>query len=108
MPRLRLIASRDLSPLIADIPLSYSARSAVIGSTRAAGRAGPRPAAPGATRKKRPPPATRREADGDADPGEHRALPQDQREHAVAIRAERDADPDLAHALIDVVRRDAV
>src|SRR5262249_49928277 len=36
-PRLRVLDALDLSPLIADIPISYSARSAIIGSVARSG-----------------------------------------------------------------------
>ena len=104
----------------------YSLRSATIGSTPSrAGRAGrTRPWRPGRTAAHAPnvsgssrvtpnsrPSSSRRagsragEAGSDAEAREDRALPQHQRQHLRALRAERHADPDLARALHHARRR---
>ena len=48
------------------------------------------------------------EADGDADADEREPARQHQPQHVAALRAERDADADLARPLRDAVRHDAV
>ena len=48
------------------------------------------------------------EAGGDAEADEQEAARQDQAHDVAALRAERDADADLARALTDAVRHDAV